>query len=113
MKKALLAIALMALIASGAGAAALTLHLLVYGAATADAYADLTAKYLAETGVNLDFNLVTNDQQTVLRAALNSGNYPDLFMTSAYADNVGYKDYWYDLTNEDFVKLLNPEPSAA
>ena len=108
MKKALLAVALAALIAIGAGAAPLTLHLLVYGAATAEAYADLTAKYLAETGVNLDFNLVTNDQQTVLRAALNSGNYPDLFMTSAYADNVGYKDYWYDLTNEDFVKLLNP-----
>ncbi len=106
MKKALLALAIVALVAAGAGA--LTLHLNVYGAATADAYNDLTAKYLAETGVTLDFQLHTNDQQTVLRAELNSGNYPDLFMTSAYADNVGYKDYWYDLTSQDFVKALQP-----
>jgi raffinose/stachyose/melibiose transport system substrate-binding protein len=108
MKRLLLAAALIALVAFGAGAQGVTLHLLVYGAATADAYNDLAAKYLAETGVTLDFQLHTNDQQTVLRAALNSGNYPDLFMTSAYADNVGYKDYWYDLSNEPFVKLLNP-----
>jgi raffinose/stachyose/melibiose transport system substrate-binding protein len=108
MRKALLAVALTALVAFGANAQKVTLHLLVYGAATADAYNDLAAKYLAETGVTLDFDLHTNDQQTVLRAALNSGNYPDLFMTSAYADNLGYKDYTYDLTNEDFIKLLQP-----
>ena len=108
MKKALLAFALVALIASGVSAQKVTLHLLVYGADTAEAYTDLTAKYLAETGVTLDINSLANDQQTVLRAALNAGNYPDLFMTSAYADNLGYKDYSYDLTNEDFVKQLQP-----
>jgi len=108
MKKALLAVALIALIASGVSAQKVTLHLNVYGAATAAAYADLTAKYLAETGVTLDFEVLANDQQTVLRAELNSGNYPDLFMTSAYADNVGYKDYWYDLTSQDFIKQVQP-----
>jgi raffinose/stachyose/melibiose transport system substrate-binding protein len=108
MKKALLALALATLVAFGASAQKVALHLNVYGAATAEAYADLTAKYLAETGVTLDFEVLANDQQTVLRAELNSGNYPDLFMTSAYADNVGYKDYWYDLTNQDFIKQIQP-----
>jgi raffinose/stachyose/melibiose transport system substrate-binding protein len=108
MKRALVAVALAALVAFCASAQNVTLHLNVYGAATAEAYADLTAKYLAETGVTLDFEVLANDQQTVLRAELNSGNYPDLFMTSAYSDNVGYKDYWYDLTNQDFIKQIQP-----
>lgn len=85
-----------------------TIHLLVYGAATADAFAAMTKEYLAETGNTLDFTLLTNDQQTVLRARLNSGNVPDIFMTSAYADNAGYKDYTYNLTNEDFIKKVQP-----
>ncbi len=29
-------------------------------------------------------------------------------MSSAYADNSTYKDYVYDLTNEDFIKQIEP-----
>ena len=50
------------------------------------------------------------DYVTLLRAKLNSGDIPDVFMSSAYADNTTYKDYVYDLTNADFMKML--EPSA-
>jgi raffinose/stachyose/melibiose transport system substrate-binding protein len=84
------------------------LDLIVYGAATADAFNDLAARYKAETGVTLDIKFFDADEQTVLRSAINSGNIPDLFMTSAYADNVGYKDYSYDLSKEDFIKKLQP-----
>jgi len=85
-----------------------TLSLLVYGAATAQAYAAMTKEYQSETGNTLDFTDLTNNQQTVLRARLNSGNAPDIFMTSAYADDLAYKDYTYNLTNEPFIKDLEP-----
>lgn len=85
-----------------------TLDLLVYGAATADAFTALANDYKSETGDTLNITLLTNDQQTVLRARLNSGNVPDIFMTSAYADNAAYKDYTYNLTNEPFIKRIQP-----
>lgn len=93
---------------SGGASGPVTLDLLVYGATTADAFTALANEYKSETGDTLNITLLTNDQQTVLRARLNSGNIPDIFMTSAYADNVAYKDYTYNLTNEPFIKSLQP-----
>jgi len=59
-------------------------------------------------GKYIGHNVLQNDYITVLKANLNSGIIPDVFMSSAYADNSTYKDYTYDLTNEDFIKQLEP-----
>jgi raffinose/stachyose/melibiose transport system substrate-binding protein len=66
--------------------------------------------YEAETGNTLDITVNQADYVTLLRSKLNSGDIPDVFMSSAYADNSTYKDYVYDLSDEDFMKTL--EPSA-
>ncbi|MDF2514637.1 MAG: extracellular solute-binding protein, partial [Herbinix sp.] len=70
----------------------------------------LTATALLATSlaVTIEMDILQNDYQTVLTTKLNSGNVPDLFMTSAYSDNTTYKDYIYDITNESFVKSIDP-----
>ena len=68
----------------------------------------MAAAYKAETGNTLDITVLQADFVTVLRAKLNSGDIPDIFMSSAYADNVTYKDYIYDLTDQDFIKKIEP-----
>ena len=35
---------------------------------------------------------------------LNSGEVPDLFLSSAYSDNTLYADYIYNLDDEEFMK---------
>ena len=70
----------------------------------------MVAAYKAETGVMLDITVLQTDYRSVLTSRLNSGDIPDIFMSSAYADNSTYKDYVYDLTDEDFIKKI--EPSA-
>lgn len=85
-----------------------TLKLLFYSPELTEQYNDMKTAYNAETGNTLDITVLQNDYTTILSAKLNSGEIPDVFMSSAYADNVTYKDYSYDLTNEDFVSLLEP-----
>jgi raffinose/stachyose/melibiose transport system substrate-binding protein len=85
-----------------------TLKLLFYSPELTDQYNDMAREYLAETGNTLDMTVLQSDYPTVLMAKLNSGDIPDVFMSSAYADNTTYKDYVYDLTNEDFMKKLEP-----
>ncbi|MGE4584328.1 MAG: ABC transporter substrate-binding protein [Sphaerochaeta sp.] len=87
-----------------------TLNVLFYSPELADQYNDMVAAYKAETGVTLDITVLQTDYRSVLTSRLNSGDVPDIFMSSAYADNSTYKDYVYDLTNEDFIKQI--EPSA-
>jgi raffinose/stachyose/melibiose transport system substrate-binding protein len=111
MKKALFAIGLFlvcAALAVGQASKPVTLKLLFYSPELADQYNDMAAAYKAETGNTLDITVLQSDFVTVLRAKLNSGDIPDIFMSSAYADNVTYKDYSYDLTNEDFIKKIEP-----
>ncbi|MFA6732327.1 MAG: extracellular solute-binding protein [Sphaerochaeta sp.] len=87
-----------------------TLNVLFYSPELAEQYNDMVAAYKAETGVTLDITVLQTDYRSVLTSRLNSGDVPDIFMSSAYADNSTYKDYVYDLTNEDFIKKI--EPSA-
>lgn len=87
---------------------ATTLDVLFYSPELAEQYNDMAAAYKAETGVTLDITVLQTDYRSVLTSRLNSGDVPDIFMSSAYADNSTYKDYVYDLTNEDFISLIEP-----
>jgi raffinose/stachyose/melibiose transport system substrate-binding protein len=108
MKKTFLMITLLVLVAALAMGQAVTLKLFFYSPELTEQYNDMAKTYLAETGTTLDITVLQADFVTVLRAKLNSGDIPDVFMSSAYADNETYKDYCYDLTNEDFMKQLEP-----
>ena len=111
MKRFLLAAALVVLCtALAAGQGKVTLKLFFYSPELTDQYNDMARAYQADTGNTLDITVNQADYVTLLRSKLNSGDIPDVFMSSAYADNATYKDYVYDLTNEDFMKML--EPSA-
>ncbi|MFO7160935.1 MAG: extracellular solute-binding protein, partial [[Clostridium] cellulosi] len=73
-------------------------------------YKAMAAEYKkVAPNVTINMTIIQNDYQTVLKSKLNSGNIPDLFMSSAYNDNKVYQDYTYDLTNESFMKNFNPE----
>jgi len=82
-----------------------TLKLFFYSPELTDQYNDMAREYKAETGNILDITVQQADYVTLLRAKLNSGDIPDVFMSSAYADNSTYKDYVYDLTNADFMRI--------
>jgi len=110
MKRYLLAAALVVLCASLAVGQGKTLKLFFYSPELTDQYNDMAAAYKADTGNTLDITVNQADYVTLLRAKLNSGDIPDVFMSSAYADNSTYKDYVYDLTDADFMKQI--EPSA-
>jgi raffinose/stachyose/melibiose transport system substrate-binding protein len=85
-----------------------TLNVLFYSPELAEQYNDMVAEYKKATGVTLDITVLQTDYRSVLTSRLNSGDVPDIFMSSAYADNSTYKDYVYDLTNEDFIKQIEP-----
>jgi raffinose/stachyose/melibiose transport system substrate-binding protein len=85
-----------------------TLNLLFYSPELSDQYKDMVAAYKTETGVTLDITVLQADYRSVLTSKINSGDIPDVFMSSAYADNSTYKDYVYDLSNEDFIKKISP-----
>jgi len=85
-----------------------TLKLFFYSPELTEQYNDMAKVYNEQTGNTLDINVLQNDYVTVLSAKLNSGDIPDVFMSSAYADNYTYKDYIYDLTNEDFISQIEP-----
>ncbi len=94
----------------GASAAVepVTLNMLFYSPELQDQYADMAAAYKAETGVTLDITVLQADYRSVLTSKINSGDIPDVFMSSAYADNSTYKDYVYDMSKEDFIKKISP-----
>jgi raffinose/stachyose/melibiose transport system substrate-binding protein len=111
MKRFLLAtVLLVACAALLVGQGKVTLKLFFYSPELTDQYNDMARAYQQETGTTLDITVNQADYPALLRAKINSGDIPDVFMSSAYADNSTYKDYVYDLTDVDFVKDL--EPSA-
>lgn len=73
-----------------------------------EAYKDAFVQYEKETGVHIDADILQNDYQTVLKTRLNSGDIPDLFITSAYNDNKVYRDYDYNLDKEALLKNVQP-----
>ncbi|GHV45190.1 sugar ABC transporter substrate-binding protein [Spirochaetia bacterium] len=85
-----------------------TLTLLFYSPELQSQYNDMVAAYKAETGVTLDITVAQTDFRSILSSRINSGDIPDVFMSSAYADNTTYKDYVYDLSKEDFIRSLSP-----
>jgi len=87
-----------------------TLDVMFYSPELAEQYDNMVAAYKAETGVELEITVLQTDYRSVLTSRLNSGDIPDVFMSSAYADNSTYKDYVYDLTDESFMSQI--EPSA-
>jgi len=108
MKRYLLAAALIALCAALAVGQAKTLKLFFYSPELTDQYNDMAKEYQTETGVTLDITVNQADYPTLLQAKINSGDIPDVFMSSAYAANITYKDYIYDLTDVDFIKQIEP-----
>jgi raffinose/stachyose/melibiose transport system substrate-binding protein len=93
---------------AAAKSSGVTLKMLFYSPELTEQYNDMKAQYLKETGVNLDITVLQTDFTTVLNSKLNSGDIPDIFMSSAYSDNVTYQDYYYDLTKQSFIKQLEP-----
>jgi len=85
-----------------------TLSVMFYSPELQEQYNDMVEAYRSETGVNLDITVLQADYRSVLTSKINSGDIPDIFMSSAYADNSTYKDYVYDLTDEAFMKNIEP-----
>ena len=65
-----------------------TLQLLFYSPELQDQYTDMVEAYKAETGVNLEITVLQTDFRAVLTSKINSGDIPDIFMSSAYADKL-------------------------
>jgi raffinose/stachyose/melibiose transport system substrate-binding protein len=84
------------------------LSLLFYSPELQAQYDDMVSAYLEETGVTLDITVLQTDFRTVLNSRVNSGDVPDVFMSSAYADNSTYGEHVYDLTDEDFIQNIEP-----
>ena len=73
------------LMAGGAGEeeGSTTLQLLFYSPELQDQYNDMVEAYKAETGVNLEITVLQTDYRAVLTSKINSGDIPDIFMSSA------------------------------
>jgi raffinose/stachyose/melibiose transport system substrate-binding protein len=84
------------------------LTLLFYSPGLEPQYIEMAEAYKKETGVSFDVVVTQRDYPSVLEARINSGNSPDVFMSSAYSDNITYLDYIYDLTGEDFIGNFSP-----
>lgn len=88
--------------------APVTLNFMMNSPELTDQYNDMVAAYKkVKPNVTINLQILQNDYQTVLKTKLNSGDAPDLFMSSAYNDNKVYKDYEYDLDNEAFIKNID------
>ncbi|MCR5763921.1 MAG: extracellular solute-binding protein [Treponema sp.] len=68
-----------------------------------EAYKECFAEYEKQTGVKITADILQNDYQTVLKTRINSGDIPDLFITSAYNDNKVFGDFSYNLENEPLM----------
>lgn len=86
-----------------------TLNFMLNSPELTDYYNDMAAAYKKDRpNVTIDMEILQNDYQTVLKTRLNSGDVPDLFLTSAYNDNKVYADYIYNLNNETFIQKIDP-----
>lgn len=89
------------------GTKPVNLTILQYSPEMTDAMHKLADQYHKENpNVTIDVTIHQEDYPTLLKTRINSGEIPDIFMTGAYNENNTYKDYVYDLTNEDFMKNI-------
>ena len=94
--------------------APVTLNFMLNSPELTDYYNDMAAAYKEERpNVTIDMEILQNDYQTVLASRLNSGEVPDLFLSSAYNDNKVYADYIYILNDEPFMDNIQPELLAS
>lgn len=109
-----LMLAALALIVTGLGNAneeTTTIKILQYAPEMTEAMNDMAREFHKQfPEMKLEFTILQTDYFPVLKARLNSGDLPDVFMSNAYLHNEVYRDYWYDLTNEPYMK--NVEPAA-
>lgn len=82
--------------------------LLFYSPELQSQYSEMARVYREETGITLEITVIQTDYRSVLASRINSGDVPDVFMSSAYADNFTYRDHIYDLANEDFMRYISP-----
>lgn len=88
-----------------------TLTFMFNGPENIEIYNALIAEYeRTHSNITIELTCLQNDYQTVLKTKINSGEIPDLFMSSSYNDNIVYQDYTYDLSKEEFIQKI--EPSA-
>jgi len=85
-----------------------TISMLFYSPELQSQYNDMAAAYRAATGVNLEITVIQADYRAVLMSRINAGDTPDVFMSSAYADNIAFQDIAYDLSREDFMRNISP-----
>ena len=85
-----------------------TITMLLYSPELQAQYNNMAAAYFAETGISMDIQVIQADYRAVLASRINSGDAPDVFMSSAYADNITYKDISYDLSGQGFIQYISP-----
>jgi len=73
-------------------------------------YNNMAAAYHEYTGgrVTIEMFIEQADYQTLLLSRLNAGQTPDLFMSSAYAENILFRDFTVDLTDQAFMQYFDP-----
>ncbi len=92
------------------GARTVVLDVMLNSPELTEQYRALADSYLAVSGiVSLRLDIRQNDYPQVLKTKLNAGDAPDIFLTGAYKDNDIYESYVYHLTNEPFIKELDPQ----
>jgi len=89
---------------------AVTLSFMLNSPELTEYYNNMAAAYNEFTGgrVTIDMFIEQNDYQTLLLSRLNAGQTPDMFMSSAYAENMLFRDFTVDLTNEPFMAHIDP-----
>ena len=73
-------------------------------------YHNMAAAYYEYTGgrVTIEMFIEQAEYQTLLLSRLNAGHVPDMFMSSAFAENHLFRDFTYDLTDQAFMRYIDP-----
>lgn len=91
-----------------------TLRLMQFKPEITDQVHAMAKQYTKENpNVTIEVEILQADYEAVLRTKLNSRNAPDIFMTNGYFYNQVYLDYSYDLTQEDYMKEIDPSTLEA
>lgn len=112
----LLCVALLSVFISGVQGAPkkVTLRLMQFKPEITDQVHAMAKQYNKENpNVIIEAEILQADYEAVLSTKLNSRNAPDIFMTNGYFYNQVYLDYSYDLTNEDYIKEIDPSTLEA
>lgn len=91
-----------------------TLRLMQFKPEITDQVHAMAKQYTKENpNVTIEVEILQADYEAVLMTKLNSRNAPDIFMTNGYFYNQVYLDYSYDLTQEDYIKAIDPSTLEA